>query len=137
MFRFLVTSFLMLVAVTPALAKPRDFYSVPCNDLWAAVTDTLENPGNYAVMMMNDRLQRTSFFVIGDLVEYTDKVALVTRDGGCLMKADFVELGPDNPDFRQFRHRVERSLAKMQAEKPKPAAAEAGQLKESRSAPPQ
>ena len=54
-----------------------------------------------------------------------------------LMKADFVELGPDNPDFRQFRHRVERSLAKMQAEKPKPAAAEAGQLKESRSAPPQ
>ena len=122
MFRTLILSFLLLVAVTQALAKPKDIYPVPCNDLWAAVKDTLENPSNYAIIAMSDGLKKTSFFVIGDLVTYTDRVALSDKDGGCAMKADFLEQGSDNPDFRQFRHRVDRSLAKLQAAKPKLAA---------------
>jgi hypothetical protein len=117
----------MLAVAAPALAKPRDVYPVSCDDLWMAVKVTLENPSNYGIMLMNDGAQKTSFIVIGDLVAYTERVALTAKDGSCAMKATFIELGPDNPDWRQFRHRLERSLAKLQAAKPKPAVTTTGQ----------
>jgi hypothetical protein len=56
-----------------------------------------------------------------------DKIALMAKDGGCAMKATFILEGPDDSDWRQFHHRLERSLAKVQAAKPKPAATSTGQ----------
>jgi len=128
MFKFLITSFLVLVVAAPALAKPSDVYSVSCVDLWAAVKDSLDNPGNYSISVMNDVEQTASFTVVGDLTVYTDKVALAATDGGCAMKATFHEVGPDNPDWRQFHHRLARSLAKLQAARPEPATTATGQL---------
>ena len=127
MLKFLITSFFMLVVAAPALAKPRDVYPVSCNDLWAAVKDTLDNPRNYGIMSMNDVEQKASFIVVGNLTAYTDKVALTAKDAGCAMKVTILEIGPDNPDWRQFHHRVERSLAKLQAAKPKAAVTATGQ----------
>ena len=126
--KFLITSFLVLVIAAPALAKPRDVYPVSCNDLWAAVKDTLGDTRNYGILSMNDIAQKASFIVVGNLTTYTDKVALTAGDGGCAMKATILEVGSDNPDWRQFHNRLAKSLAKLQAAKPKPAIAATGQL---------
>jgi hypothetical protein len=127
MLKFL-TSFFLLVVAASALAKPRDVYPVSCNDLWAAVHDTLDNPHNYGIVSINDIEQKASFTVVGNLTAYTDKVALTAKDGGCAMNAAFLEVGPDNSDWLQFHHRLAKSLAKLQAAKPKPAVSETGQL---------
>lgn len=126
--KFLITSFFMLVAATPALAKPKDVYPVPCVDLWAAVKVSLENPQNYGIMSINDAAQSAAFIVVGDLTPYTDRVSLVANEGGCEMKAAFLEVGSDNANWRQFHNRLAKSLAKLQAAKPKPAATATGQL---------
>ncbi len=117
----------MLVVAAPALAKPTDVYPVSCNDLWAAVMDTLDNPRNYGVVSMDNVGHRASFVVVGDLTQYTEKVALTATDGGCAMKATILEIGPDNVDWRQFHHRLAKSLAAVEAAKPKPAEKPAGQ----------
>ena len=127
MLKFLITSFFMLIVTASALAKPKEVYLVSCDDLWAAVKDTLNDRSNYGISSVNDVEQNASFVVIGDLVVYTDKVALTAKDGGCAMKTTILEDGPDNPDWRQFHHRVARSLAKLQAAKAKPAVTTTGQ----------
>jgi hypothetical protein len=123
---FLITSFYLLVVAAPALANSKDVYPVSCGDLWAAVHDTLDNPHNYVILSMNDVERKASFTVVGNLTAYADSVALTAKDGGCAMKATFLEVGADDSDWRQFHHRLERSLAKFQAAKPKPGAAAAG-----------
>ena len=125
--KFVITLFLFFFLAAPALAKPRDVYPVPCNDLWAAVNLTLSDSHNYGIMSVNDVQQKASFIVIGNLITYTDIVALTATNGGCAMKATILEAGSDNPDWRQFHHRLAQSLAKLQAAKPKPSAAATGQ----------
>jgi hypothetical protein len=128
MLKFLIASFLLLVVAAPAWAKSRDVYPVSCNDLWAAVHDTLDNPRNYGIVSINDSEQKARFVVVGNLTAYTDKVALTAKEGGCSLNAAFLEVGPDNSDWLQFHHRIEKSLAKLQAAKPKPTSISAGQL---------
>jgi len=127
MLKFLTTLILALFFASPALAKPVDVYAATCNDLWAAVKDTLDNPRNYGVISRDDAGRRALFFVVGTLSHYTQKVALTTRNDGCTANATILEVGPDNADWRQFQHRVAQSLAKLQAAKPKPAAMTTGQ----------
>ncbi len=127
MLKSLITSFLMLIIAAPSLAKSRDVYPVSCDDLWTAVKASLASPRDYGILSMNEVEQKASFTIIGSLTVYTDKVALTAKDGGCAMKATFIQEGPDDSDWRQFHHRLERSLAKLQAAKPKPAVTSAGQ----------
>jgi hypothetical protein len=72
---------------------------------------------------MDDFGQRARFVVIGARGNYTQTVKLKARDSGCVANATVIELGPDNMDWRQFQHRLAQSLAKLQAAKPKLAAA--------------
>ena len=97
---------MLLVLGVPAFAKPKDVYPVSCDDLWAAVKDSLENTNNYAIVSMNDVAQIASFTVIGNLTAYKDRVALTAQDGGCALKSTFLQIGSDDSDWRQFRHRV-------------------------------
>jgi hypothetical protein len=120
MLKFFIASFFLVVVAAPALAKPTDVYPVSCDVLWAAVKDTLNNPSNYAILSESDSEQRAAFIVVGNLTTYTDRVALVAKDGSCAMKATILEVGSDNPDWRQFHHRLAKSLLKLQAAKPKP-----------------
>jgi hypothetical protein len=122
-----MASVFALVVAVPALAKSRDVYPVSCDDLWAAVKDSLQSPRDYAILSMNEVEQKASFTIIGNLVVFTQRVALTARDGGCAMKAAFIQIGPDDSDWRQFHHRLERSLAKQQAAKPKTAVISTGQ----------
>jgi hypothetical protein len=116
-----------LLWTVPAFSKPndvhrvKDVYLVSCDDLWVAVKDTLHNRSNYGLSSVNDLDLRASFIVIGDRFLYTDRVALVEKNGGCEMKIDVGDIGAENTNWRQFRSRVERSLAKLQSAKAKDA----------------
>jgi len=128
MLKFFITSLCFLSIAAPALAKPGNVYPVSCVDLWAAVKDSLDNPRDYGILSMNDDEQKASFFVIGGMTRYTDRIKLTARERGCAMTASFLQQGSDDSDWRQFHHRLERSLAKIQAAKPKPVVTPAGQL---------
>ncbi len=71
-------------------------------------------------MFLDENGQRASFVVVGNLTQYTDRIALEPRDNSCELKAAFLEVGSDNDDFRQFHHRLAQSLTRLQAAKPKP-----------------
>jgi len=106
---------LALFVAVPAYAKSkRDVYPMPCDVLWSAVKNTLENPKDYGLLAVNDLTLRASFMVVGNLVRYTDRVALSEEDGSCRMDLRMLQVGPDNSDERGFRHRLKRSLAKVQ-----------------------
>jgi len=119
MCKFLITLFLALASAAPALAKPVDIYPVTCSDLWSALKDTLGDERNYGVISEDDVAQRAWFLVVGARGHYTQVVALKTRNGGCRANAIVLELGPDNGDWRQFQHRLRRSVAKLQGRSPK------------------
>jgi hypothetical protein len=121
MLKFFISSSLLMIFAASALAKPIDVYPVSCADLWMAVKDTLGNQSNYAVVFEDEAGQKARFVVIGVLNHYSDKVTLVPVGGGCMANATIPEDGPGNGDWRQFHHRLAKSLAKLQAVKPKPA----------------
>ena len=105
--------------VIPANAKSnRDVYPVSCDVLWTAIKNTLENPRDYGVLSVNDLQFRASFVVVGNLVMYTDRVALTERDNGCAMKLMMLQVGADNTDERGFRKRFSKALLKLQTAKP-------------------
>ena len=128
MLKLLITSFFMLVVAAPALGKSKDVYPLSCDDLWAGAKDALNNPRDYAIISISDVDQKASFVVVGNLTVYTDKIALISKDGGCAMKETFLQVGSDNSDWRLFHHRLDRSLLKLQAAKPKTATTTTGQL---------
>ena len=64
-------------------------YSIPCNQVWVAVKDTLSVPDNYTVVT-SDEAQMTSSYdvkhsahvnISGTVLQRTNKVTLV--DQGC------------------------------------------------------
>jgi hypothetical protein len=110
-------AFAVLLSV-PAPAKPRDVFPGPCDSVWAAVTATLSDGRNYGIVSIDDLNKRASFTVIGDLTVRTDKVALLSVDGGCQMKLVITQIGSDNSDERGFRNRLKKSMVRLQAAKP-------------------
>jgi len=122
MFRCFIASFFVLGFTASALAKSADVYPVPCKDLWEAVKDILGDEHNYGVISEDNQTQLALFVVVGALAHYTQKVVLRTENNGCRADATVLELGPDNLDWRQFQHRLAKSLAKLQAARARPAA---------------
>jgi hypothetical protein len=105
--------------MTPANAKSnRDVYPMSCDALWRAVKAALENPRDYGILSLNDLKLRASFVVVGNLVQYTDRITLTEQDQGCRMDLQMFQVGSDNSDERGFRHRLKRSLMKLEAAEP-------------------
>jgi hypothetical protein len=91
---------------------------MPCESLWAAVRNTLENRKDYGVLTENDLSLRASFIVVGNLVQYTNRIALTEQESGCRMDLRMLQVGSDNSDERGFRKRLKKELAKLEAVKP-------------------
>lgn len=112
------------------MAKSKDTYPVSCDDLWAAVKDTLANPGNYGVLAMDDAAQTAMFNITGATRVRINSVDLAAKDGGCELKVTTKDSGFGNEDEGAFRKRVAKSLQKIQAARPaapgKPAGAAPG-----------
>jgi len=109
------------LALSANAKSKRDVYPIPCEVLWTAVKNTLNSPGNYGVLTVNDLALHASFNVTGNLVKYTDRVTLVEQDGACRMDLQISQVGPDNSDERGFRKRLKRSLVKLEQAQPSPA----------------
>jgi hypothetical protein len=117
MFKSLIAVVFVLSSI-PVFAKPSDVYPASCNDLWAAVRETLQDPRNYGILSIDDTEQTVMFNVTGATRVRIDSVALTPKDNGCEMKLTFKESGYGNEDEAAFRKRVSRSLAKLVAAKP-------------------
>lgn len=117
-----IAALILLSISIPAFAKPnQDIYPVSCNELWAAVKDTLGNPGNYGVLVMDDSEQTASFTVTGATRVLINSVALIDRDNGCEMQLKAKDTGFGIGDEAAFRKRLNRSLAKLKSAKAMPA----------------
>jgi hypothetical protein len=112
MSRFSLVSLFIALAV-PAFAKP---FPLPCNDVWAAVKDTLQNTDNYRIVAMNSDQLRASFIVYGALYPGVHAVFLKPRGNGCDMEVKMGFTG--NDDEGALRNRVNHALAKRRAAKP-------------------
>lgn len=135
MTRTLAALFLILLLAIPSFAKTKEMhavkgvYPVSCDDLWSAVKETLHDHDNYGLGGVNDLDLRASFVVIGDLWVQTDRVALVQKGSGCEMRTDIFDMGAENTNYRQFRTRVQRVLARMESAKEKTPPQPAGEPK--------
>lgn len=117
----LLSLFLLFVLATPAFAKP---FPLPCSELWGAVTDTLGNPGNYAINSFDDSQMKASFIVVGSLFPAVNSLFLKSKGNGCELEIRMGFTG--NDDGTALRSRVRRAVAKRMAAKPTPPAPAAG-----------
>jgi len=124
MHKALAAVLFVLFSSVPVFAKSHDIFPVSCDVLWAAVMDTLGNPNDFNILVVDNSGQKASFVVVGETTPYKDMVALAAHDSGCALKLTIFQVGADNSDERGFRNRLNKSLAKLQAAKPaKPAGA--------------
>jgi hypothetical protein len=119
--------FLWLFLVLPAFAMTyKTSYTIPCNQVWVAVKDTLSVPDNYTVATSDDTQMTASYDVkhaahvniSGTVLQRTNKVTLVTKGTGCEMQVVSNYSGWEHNDKGDFKKRVDESLAKINAAKP-------------------
>jgi len=116
---------LILVTAAPSFAKVhKDSYSVSCNTLWSAVRDTLRNSGKYGILAIdNNEMTATYTMGIGAAGQKRQNsvVLNVKGDASCEMVVQSGFSGINNDDAGDFKKRVEKSLATIQAAPPAPA----------------
>ena len=106
--------FSLLLALAPsAFAKP---FPMPCSDLWAAVTDTLGEAGNYKIIAIDDEQMKASFLVVGALYPASNVLSLKPKGNGCELQIKMGFTGNDNDDWALWR-RVNRAVAKQKEAK--------------------
>jgi hypothetical protein len=108
---------LLLVLAAPAFARP---VPVPCSDLWSAVTETLGNTGNYAILSISDKQLKASFIVIGAVFPANNYIWLKPKQDGCDLQVRMGFTG--NDDGFALRRRVNRALTKKRVARPSPPA---------------
>ena len=95
MMRTKLVVLMSLALALPALGETyKSTYTVPCNQLWGAVKDTLGNPKNYADVKSDDSNMTASFHpkhsvhlnISGALLQRTNRVTLVSKGTGCEMQ---------------------------------------------------
>ncbi len=111
----------------PSASTHKDTYSQPCSDLWAAVKDTISNPGNYTIQGTPDDARMTASYnvkhavhlsISGAVAQRTNVVTLVSNGTGCEMQVESSFSGLSHDDAGDFKKRVDESLAKLNAAKP-------------------
>jgi hypothetical protein len=123
MLKIVLVALMSLILAAPAFGKTyRDVFPVPCSELWPAVKDTLKNSGKYGIIKI-DNTEMSASYSIGavgawDLASGANSVVLNSQGTSCEMQTQtsFARLA------RDFRKRVEASLAKLKASKPAEAA---------------
>ena len=125
--KFLLVALLTITFALSAFGYTyKTTYTVPCDQLWPAVKDTLTNPDNYAVESSDDAQMNAAYQVkhtvhanvSGAILQRTNHVKLVTKGTGCEMQVGSNYSGWEHNDRGDFKTRVDESLAKLQAAKP-------------------
>ncbi|HUM03948.1 MAG TPA: hypothetical protein VLT90_00710 [Terriglobales bacterium] len=107
----------------PASAKTyKSTYPLPCNELWPAVKDTLNNPANNYEVKVNDDGQMHAEYdvkhaahvtVTGVFTQRTNKVTLLPKGATCEMQVVSNFSGWEHSDRGDFKKRVDESLVKL------------------------
>jgi hypothetical protein len=126
--RLALISFVVLLAA-PSFAKVhKDMYSVSCTTLWAAVKDTLRNSGKYGILGMdNNEMTATYSMGIGSAGQKRQNSVVLNSkgDASCEMVVQSGFSGLNNDDAGDFKKRVDKSLAALQASSTAPAKSDA------------
>jgi hypothetical protein len=122
--RFAVAFVTLVIVAGPSFAKTHsDMYSVPCSVLWPAVKDTLRNSGKYGIIGIDNTELTASFNIGGTLAgKRVNSVVLNVKGDSCEMQVQSAYSGFANNDAGDFKKRVDKSLAQLQASPPAPAA---------------
>jgi hypothetical protein len=126
--------FTLVVCVLSALALPafskshKETYPNACNEVWAAVKDTLGNQENYTIKIADESRMTASYSVkhsahvsiTGALRQRPNTVSLSPASDGCQMEVQSNYSGFEHNDAGDFNKRVKESLAKQKG----PAASE-------------
>ena len=116
-----VVALLLLALAVPAFGKThKDSFDVPCNQLWAAVKDTLRNSGKYGIVGISDSELTASYNIGGGLGGKRINSVVLNPQGaaGCEMQTQTAYTGLVHNDAGDFKARVDDSLAKLKGSKP-------------------
>jgi hypothetical protein len=116
----LAVLFLLALLATSAIAKTHnDMFNVPCSTLWPAVKDTLRNSGKYGVIGI-DNNEMTASYNIGGFMGGKRINSLILNDKGqnCELQIQTSYSGMTHDDAGDMKDRIEKSLQKLQAQKP-------------------
>ena len=125
--KLLYVALMSLALALPASGKTyKNTYPMPCEELWPAVKDTLNNTDNYKVAESDDSKMIASYNVkhsahvsiTGAALQRTNRVTLVAKGAGCEMQVVSNYSGWEHNDQGDFKKRVDDSLEKLKAAKP-------------------
>lgn len=108
----------IFVVTAPLYAKThKDTYNVPCTTLWSAVRDTLRNSGKYGIIGIDSTEMTASYNMGGNLTgKRINSVLLNSKgEGSCELQVQTAFSGLVNNDYGDFKERIDKSLAKLQA----------------------
>ena len=124
MLKSMAVALIALSFALPALGKNHpDIYPVSCSELWSAVKDTLRNSGRYGIISINNTEMTASFSFRGAgstdyLAASANSVVLNPQGTSCEMRIQSAA----SRSARDFKKRVDESLAKLSAPEPAEAA---------------
>ena len=129
--RVFIFTALFSLGVMPALGETyKNSYSIACTDIWPAVKTTLADQEHYARVIVNDEKMKADYQpkhtvhvdVSGTLLQRTNHVTLIPKDGVCEMDVVSNYSGWGHDDKADFKKRVDDNITKAKAT---PAAAQA------------
>jgi hypothetical protein len=118
--RGLVLLLLLGFALPVVASTHKDTFNVPCKTLWQAVRDTLRNSGKYGIIGINGEEMTASYNMGGNITgKRVNSVLLNAKgDNACELQVQTAFSGLVNNDYGDFKERVTKSLAKVQAAAP-------------------
>jgi len=125
--RLAVAVFLSATLGLLALGKTyKSTLPVPCNEVWAAVKETLGNPENYNVESSDDAKMTAAYHVkhtvhvnvSGAILQRTNHVTLIPKGATCEMDVVSNFSGWEHNDREDFKKRVDEALAKAKGAPP-------------------
>ena len=120
--RFVVVAALLSLVAVPSFCKThKETCPVSCSVPWPAVKDVLRNFGKYGTQSI-DYTEMTASYMIGGTLggKRVNSVVLNAQGDSCQMQIQTAYSGFGNDDEGDFKKRVDKSRAKLQAQ-PAPA----------------
>jgi hypothetical protein len=120
--RLLCVTLTLLALALPAFSGThKETFPNACSEVWAAVKDTLGNPENYTIKIVDESRMTASYSVkhsahvtlTGALRQRPNTVSLSSTGTGCQMEVQSNYSGFEHNDAGDFIKRVKESLAKL------------------------
>lgn len=117
---FILTAVLGFGVVSALGETYKNSYAIPCTGIWPAVRATLADQEHYAKVIINDEKMKADYQpkhtvhvdVSGTLLQRTNHVTLIPKDGVCEMDVVSNYSGWGHDDKADFKKRVDDNITK-------------------------